>query len=125
MRLLLAAEMLGHPGRSVQSVAKACGYSSDSGLRRACSDFLGASPRELGRAQAFRRVADAFVRELEGAPRMMPSAALEIGELVSVRLERAVPVGTQPQWGAMSVQDRRWIDARADEIAAGFRLRIR
>jgi AraC-like DNA-binding protein len=78
MRLLLAAEMLGHPGRSVQSVAKACGYASDSGLRRAFSDFLGASPRELGRAQAFRRVADAFARELEGAPRRAPTAAREL-----------------------------------------------
>jgi AraC-like DNA-binding protein len=81
MRLLLAAEMLGHPGRSVQSVAKACGYSSDSGLRRAFSDFLGASPRELGRAQAFRLVANAFARELERTPRPLRSVTREFATL--------------------------------------------
>ena len=35
MRILLAAVLLDDPGRTVLSVAHACGYSSDSSLRRA------------------------------------------------------------------------------------------
>jgi AraC-like DNA-binding protein len=42
MRILLAAELLDDPGRTVLSVARACGYSSDSGLRRVTQRFVGA-----------------------------------------------------------------------------------
>src|SRR4051812_34563722 len=40
MRVLLACELLDDPGRTVLSVANACGYSSDSGLRRITQKFL-------------------------------------------------------------------------------------
>jgi AraC-like DNA-binding protein len=61
MRLLLAAEMLDDPGRSVLSVAHICGYSSDSGLRRITQKFLEASPTELRRRGAFDHAAKKFL----------------------------------------------------------------
>jgi AraC-like DNA-binding protein len=61
MRLLLAAEMLDDPGRSVLSVAHICGYSSDSGLRRITQKFLDASPTELRRRGAFEHAAKRFL----------------------------------------------------------------
>lgn len=53
-RVLQAAELLDDPGRTVFSVARACGYSSDPGLRRVMRRFLGMSPTELRRRGAFR-----------------------------------------------------------------------
>jgi AraC-like DNA-binding protein len=47
LRVLLAVEMLGDPGRTVLGVAHACGYASDSGLRRVTRRFAGASPAGL------------------------------------------------------------------------------
>ncbi len=64
MRILLAAELLDDPGRTVLSVAHACGYSSDSGLRRVTQKFVGASPTELRRRGAFARSARVFVEVL-------------------------------------------------------------
>ena len=55
MRILLAAELLDDPGRTVLTVAHACGYASDSGLRRVTQKFVGASPSELRRRGAFAR----------------------------------------------------------------------
>lgn len=64
MRVLLAAELLDDPGRSVLSVAHICGYSSDSGLRRITQKFLDASPTELRRRGAFGHAAQRFVELL-------------------------------------------------------------
>jgi AraC-like DNA-binding protein len=64
MRILLAAELLDHPGRSVEDVASACGYASDSGLRRVFSDFLGTNPRALRKGSAFAAASRAFRRAL-------------------------------------------------------------
>lgn len=64
MRVLLAAELLDDPGRTVLSVAHTCGYSSDSGLRRITQKFLGASPTELREQGAFRLASTAFVEVL-------------------------------------------------------------
>jgi AraC-like DNA-binding protein len=64
MRILLAASLLDDPGRSVLSVAHACGYSSDSSLRRAMQDFLGTGPSALRREGAFPMAARVFLDEL-------------------------------------------------------------
>jgi AraC-like DNA-binding protein len=64
MRILLAAELLDDPGRSVLSVAHICGYSSDSGLRRITQKFLDASPTELRKNGAFDHAAKRFVELL-------------------------------------------------------------
>ena len=64
MRILLAASLLDDPGRTVLSVAYACGYSSDSSLRRAMQDFLGTIPTTLRREGAFSRAARLFLEEM-------------------------------------------------------------
>src|SRR4051812_42931585 len=64
MRILLAASLLDDPGRTVLSVANACGYSSDSSLRRAMQDFLGTIPTTLRREGAFSRASRLFLDEL-------------------------------------------------------------
>lgn len=63
LRILLAADMLDDPGRTLAAVARACGYSSDTALRNTLRTFLNASPTEL-RGRAFRTAAGAFSREL-------------------------------------------------------------
>lgn len=65
MRILLTAEMLEDPGRSVENVATSCGYASDSGLRRAFSDLVATSPRALRKRGSFATVSGAFRRTLE------------------------------------------------------------
>jgi AraC-like DNA-binding protein len=65
MRILLAASLLDDPGRTVLSVAYACGYSSDSSLRRAMQDFLGTIPTTLRREGAFSRASEKFLAELD------------------------------------------------------------
>lgn len=64
MRILLAASLLDDPGRTVLSVAYACGYASDSSLRRAMQDFLGTIPTTLRREGAFSRASRTFLAEL-------------------------------------------------------------
>ena len=63
LRILLATDMLDDAGRTLGSVAHACGYSSDTALRNALRTFLGAAPTEL-RGRAFDTAAAAFSREL-------------------------------------------------------------
>jgi AraC-like DNA-binding protein len=65
MRILLAASLLDDPGRTVLSVAYACGYSSDSSLRRAMQDFLGTVPTTLRKEGAFRSASKLFLVELD------------------------------------------------------------
>jgi AraC-like DNA-binding protein len=64
MRILLAASLLDDPGRTVLSVAYACGYASDSSLRRAMQDFIGTIPTTLRREGAFARASKLFNDEL-------------------------------------------------------------
>ena len=64
MRILLAASLLDDPGRTVLSVAHACGYASDSSLRRAMQDFLATGPTALRREGAFPAASRAFLEEL-------------------------------------------------------------
>jgi AraC-like DNA-binding protein len=64
MRILLASSLLDDPGRSVLSVAHACGYSSDSSLRRAMQDFLDTGPSALRRQGAFPFASRRFLEEL-------------------------------------------------------------
>lgn len=63
LRVLLAADMLDDPGRTLAAVARACGYSSDTALRNTLRTFLGSSPTEL-RGSAFQTAASTFSREL-------------------------------------------------------------
>jgi AraC-like DNA-binding protein len=65
MRILLAAELLDDPGRTVLGVAQATGYSSDSGLRRVTMKFTQSSPTDLRRRGAFAAASKHFLRELE------------------------------------------------------------
>jgi AraC-like DNA-binding protein len=67
MRVLLAAELLDDPGRSVKSVAFTCGYSSDSGLRRVMHQFVRDSPSGMRRRGAFARAARVFASEVRQA----------------------------------------------------------
>ena len=71
MRVLLAAELLDDPGRSVLSVAHVCGYSSDSGLRRITHKFLGKSPSELRESGAFRIASEAFLEEIQSNRKLL------------------------------------------------------
>lgn len=64
MRVLMAAELLDDPGRTVSSVAHACGYSSDNSLRRALQDFLNTTPTSLRRDGAFTTASRAFLKDL-------------------------------------------------------------
>jgi AraC-like DNA-binding protein len=60
MRILLATQLLDQDRYSVAAVAFACGYASDTGLRRALQDTLNASPRALRRRGAFLIAAAGF-----------------------------------------------------------------
>jgi AraC-like DNA-binding protein len=64
LRLLLAADLLDDAGRSVVSIAEACGYASEVSLKAALRQFMGAPPSELRRHGAFDTAARAFAREL-------------------------------------------------------------
>ncbi len=64
LRLLLAALLLEDAGRTVQSAARAAGYSGDRALRRAFDQLLGSGPGSLRCGGAFEAVARAFADEL-------------------------------------------------------------
>jgi len=64
LRLLLAAELLDDPRRTVAQVARACGYASEVSLKAAMRQFMGAPPSELRERGAFATAARAFSREL-------------------------------------------------------------
>lgn len=67
MRMLLAAELLDDPGRTVSEAALSCGYSSDGSLRNAMRAFLQRSPTELREVGAFTAASEAFAQELRRA----------------------------------------------------------
>jgi AraC-like DNA-binding protein len=60
MRILLACVLLDDPGRTVYSVAYACGYSTDRSLRRAITSLLGMDTTTLRRQGAFTVASRAF-----------------------------------------------------------------
>ena len=64
LRILLAAAMLDEPGRTVASIAHACGYASDNALRTALQMQLGTTPKALRREGAFAMASQAFLEEL-------------------------------------------------------------
>lgn len=64
MRILFASDLLDDPGRTVLSVAHACGYVSDSSLRRAMQDFLGIAPTALREQGAFQTASRVLTQEL-------------------------------------------------------------
>lgn len=64
MRILLAAELLDDPGRTILSVAQGCGYSSDAGLRRVMQGFVKMNPTELRKRGAFAAASKAFLEAL-------------------------------------------------------------
>jgi AraC-like DNA-binding protein len=64
LRLLLAAELLDDPRRTVSQVARACGYASEVSLKAALRQFMGAPPSALRERGAFATTARAFAREL-------------------------------------------------------------
>lgn len=64
-RVLMAAQLLDDPGRTVTSVTTACGYTSDMSLRRTLQTFLNETPVTLRRrGGAVNVAADAFVASL-------------------------------------------------------------
>ena len=64
LRLLLAADLLDDPGRSIESVARATGYAGAQSLKTALRNLIGMSVRQLRARGAFQMVADAFSTEL-------------------------------------------------------------
>jgi AraC-like DNA-binding protein len=64
LRLLLAALLLTDKGRTIATVARACGYSSDRALRRAMNEFVGADTRTVSQDDAFEEVMRKFLDEL-------------------------------------------------------------
>lgn len=75
MRILLAAELLDDPGRSVLGVAFACGYTSDSALRLVMRRYLGVTPGALRTRGAFAVASRAFVEALARERRASPPPA--------------------------------------------------
>lgn len=67
VRLLLAAEMLDDPGRSISDVALSCGYSSDGGLRNAFRSTMDISPGQLRSMGAFKTLSKGFLEALREA----------------------------------------------------------
>jgi AraC-like DNA-binding protein len=68
VRVLKAVHLLQNPGRSVSHVAYAAGYSNESGLRRACYDLLGESPRQLRSPEALSQAVRTFETEVLSTP---------------------------------------------------------
>ena len=64
MRVILAARLLQDQGRTSQSVAYACGYANEAGLRRVFQNFLGTSVTELRRRGALETATGVFLAEL-------------------------------------------------------------
>lgn len=103
MRTLLAAALLNDQGHSVLSVARACGFSSDAGLRRLVSKQLGMSPSTLRERGAVRTASEAFAEALARYARRarVTSPADRGGEA-----RRAAQVRPPPSTGDASRRNR-------------------
>jgi len=64
LRLLLVAEMLDDPRKTMASAARACGYAGEPSLKNTVREFMECSPGQLRERGAFRTVAKAFSDEL-------------------------------------------------------------
>lgn len=64
LRLLLAADLLNDPKRSLESVARATGYASGASVKTAVRNLMKTTVRDLKENGAFASVARAFDREL-------------------------------------------------------------
>ena len=64
LRLMIAADLLDDPGRTMESAARAAGYTAAVSLKSATKNLIGLQPRELRARGAFEMVASAFAREL-------------------------------------------------------------
>lgn len=64
MRILLAAELMDDPGRTISDVAVSCGYAAGSSLRHAVGRLTGLTPSELRDRGAFRTASRGFVKAL-------------------------------------------------------------
>lgn len=87
MRLLLAATLLDDPGRTVLGVAFACGYYSDSTLRRALKDFLGCSPSRLRQSGALATAMRAFLAEIQPPPTLQLAPPERAGQHLPGRVD--------------------------------------
>jgi AraC-like DNA-binding protein len=67
VRLLLAAELFDTSDRSVDSIARACGYSGAVSLNFSIRSLLDLTPTELRRRGAFENVSERFRAELRAA----------------------------------------------------------
>jgi AraC-like DNA-binding protein len=67
LRVLLAAELLDDPGRTVSDVALSCGYAADASLRLAIKRFVGQTPTELREQGAFDATSRVFLEALAEA----------------------------------------------------------
>lgn len=76
IRALHAASLLDDPGHSVESVARACGYSGADALRRGLRAVVPSTPGELRARGALRSVAAAFEKELQVVQRSAPDPVL-------------------------------------------------
>lgn len=66
MRVLIAAELLDDPGRSLEATARACGYAGAASLKPALRNFLDTTPGELREAGAFQTAVRVFQAEIVG-----------------------------------------------------------
>jgi transcriptional regulator GlxA family with amidase domain len=64
LRLLLAADLLDDPERSLESISRATGYAGAPSLKSALRNLLATTPRELRERGAFSTVAARFSSEL-------------------------------------------------------------
>jgi AraC-like DNA-binding protein len=65
MRVLLATQLFGESGRTLDGVAYGCGYSSTQAFRRAVQSLLGVQLPRLRDTDAFAAVSAAFLAEVE------------------------------------------------------------
>ena len=65
LRLLIAAELLDEPGRSIESIARGVGYAGAAALKTGLRNILGLTPHDLRERGAFRTVAREFSDELQ------------------------------------------------------------
>lgn len=61
-RLLLAAELLQSPGRSIERISNELEFASSSAFRNLCKRYIGLTPTELRDERALRQAYEAFAR---------------------------------------------------------------
>jgi AraC-like DNA-binding protein len=64
LRVLLAAELLDDPARSLESIARSCGYAGAPSFKTALRNLMQTTPRGLRERGAFQTASTTFAREL-------------------------------------------------------------